>query len=181
MTFFSTPTSFCPEKHLGSKVEKWLFRSTIGIPGTELSMGPKSIPNWSPPIGGPNMGWGLGYPKMRVFGLTESHSLCLLRTSGTLFSALLRPKSALSAGPIRLGLENLKDTFFRTPAPKIGPFGGTHMDLRTSRTRVASRAFIIARYWELSKLSAEYQACPSTKRISSSLIGIDPRTSRVAV
>ena len=25
------------------------------------------------------MGWGLGYPKMRVFGLTESHSLCLLR------------------------------------------------------------------------------------------------------
>ena len=24
------------------------------------------------------MGWGLGYPKMRVFGLTESHSLCLL-------------------------------------------------------------------------------------------------------
>ena len=27
------------------------------------------------------MGWGLGYPKMRVFGLTESHSLCLLKVS----------------------------------------------------------------------------------------------------
>ena len=78
MTFFSTPLSFCPEEHSVLKVNKWPIWSTIGIPGTELSMGPKSIPNWSPPIGGPNMGWGLGYPKMRVFGLTESHSLCLL-------------------------------------------------------------------------------------------------------
>ena len=29
------------------------------------------------------MGWGLGYPKMRVFGLTESHSLCLLKIQNT--------------------------------------------------------------------------------------------------
>ena len=27
------------------------------------------------------MGWGLGYPKMRVFGLTESHSFCLLKVN----------------------------------------------------------------------------------------------------
>ena len=47
------------------------------------------------------MGWGLGYPKMRVFGLTESHSLCLLKIDfhkelnvivmqDTLFSLLYR-------------------------------------------------------------------------------------------
>ena len=79
MTFFSTSLTFGLEKHSVLKVDKWPFWSTIGIPGTELSMGPKSIPNWSPPIGGPNMGWGVGYPKMRDFGLTESHSLCLLK------------------------------------------------------------------------------------------------------
>ena len=69
------------------------------------------------------MGWGLGYPKMRVFGLTESHSLCLLKDK----NASVPIKEILDTAG--WSSERTFDRFYNKPLQKNGSFAPTVLNI----------------------------------------------------